>query len=299
MSKEKFKAIRSPISWQGSKGRFAEVITKNLPDKSEVTSAIDIFCGSGEVGIGMFDYDKVVCNDLGDQVIGIHRMLQKQAESPEPSQTYVDHLKLIESSYGLGKFDKNELVSLKKSFEDLKKTYNTTKSDYELLYLIHCNSFSNSLRYDSTGKVNIPYGQRYMNPSLQKKMLQWLDILKNKDVTFTSSDFRKVDLTGFDFAFFDCPYLLSDTTYQATKKTGWGIKEEYALYSKIDKFCNTGGKIMLTNQLFSNGKENYLLREWVESRTDLVVRYLDTGSYTNCNYQRSEGKTVEILVTNY
>ena len=296
MSKEKFKAIRSPLIYAGSKGRYGEIITKILPPKSEVKTALDVFAGSGEVGIGMMDYDHVTCNDFTTQVIGIHNWLKVWADNGMDSQSLVTFIKGQEKFHGLEKFNENNLKDLNKSYLKLRSLYNTNKSDAVLLYLLHCNSFSNGLRFEGSGKMTQPYGRRNFNPSLQKKMVAWLDLLKTKDVTFTNQDFRKLDFNGFDFVYLDPPYYLTDAPYQESKKTQWGLREEYALYSKIDKYK---GKFALSNQVFSKGKSNHVLQEWLDSRNDLKVITMDAESYKNCNYQREDKLTVEILVTNY
>lgn len=288
--------IKSPIIYSGSKSRFADVIKPLLPTEG-VTNALDVFCGSGEVGVGMMDYDHVTCNDLTWQLITIHEMFQKRAKEGGDFEKYVKYLQSIEKAYGLGKFHKDKLVELKDAYEGLKTAYNVQHSA-SLLYMLHCCSFSNGMRW-ANGSFNLPYGRRNFNPSLQKKLINWLEILGEKDVEFTSEDFRKINFEDYGFIYCDPPYLTTTSFYQESKKTGWGIKEEYALYEKLDKYAEQGGKFMLSNQIFAKGKENYILKEWIESRTDLVVRYLDTGSYTNCNYQREDGKTVEVLVTNY
>lgn len=289
--KEKFKAIRSPLIYAGSKGRYAKEIISNLPKDGSITKALDVFCGSGEVGIGMLPYDKVVCNDLTSQIIDIHKFLQ---DSVNRMPHLVDYFKSVESNYGLGKFDKPLLSTYKKAFDKLREDYNANPNPV-LLYLLHCNSFSNGIRFNQK-KFNYPYGRRNFNPSLQKKLTQWLNILGEKDVTFTSEDFRKLDFNTYDFLYLDPVYLLTSAGYSESSKTGWGIKEEYSLYKKIDQY---DGRFMLSNQLYSKGQCNYILEEWIKSREDLVVLELDNGSYKNCNYQRKDGETTEILVMNY
>lgn len=294
--KEKFKAIRSPIVYQGSKGRYAETISKLLPPKSEVKTALDLFTGSGEVGVGMMDYDHVVCNDFTTQIVRIHNWFLSWAKSGNESGSLVRFIQSQEKAFFLEKFHKDNLKDLTTAYLGLRKEYNQCKDDSLLLYLLHCNSFSNGLRFDGKGKMTQPYGRRNFNPSLQKKMVAWIDLLKTKNVEFMSKDFRKVEFNEFDFVYLDPPYYLTDSSYQESKKTAWGLREEYALYTKLD---NYKGKFMLSNQIFSKGKSNYILEEWLARRKDLKVITMDSENYRNCNYQREDGLTVEVLVTNY
>lgn len=291
------KDLKSPLIYQGSKNRYANSIIKNLP--KDYDSVLDMFCGSGEVGVGMFEGKKVTCNDFSHQLIDLHTMFQLECTDPEK---FITKVKGFESKMGLGKppskgqEDHKEIISsLKSNYLKLRDLYNKTKDPLHL-YTLHCNSFSNGMRFDSVGNFTQPYGQRYFNPSLQKKWLDWAKRLQKEDITFTSEDFRKVDLDGYDFVYADPFYLLTDSSYGETKKTGWGLKEEYSLYSKLDKYK---GKFMLSNQLYSKGKENYILKEWIDSRDDLRIECLNSDSYKNCNYQREQGMTVELLIINY
>ncbi len=290
-------AIRSPIVWAGSKNRYADIIMKNLP--KDFDTVLDLFCGSGEVGIGMLEGKKVTCNDFGHQLMGMHSMFQDSCKNPEK---FVKEMIELERYYGLGKPKTKKQEGYQLHNEALKSNYLSLRQEYDnirladMLYILHCNSFSNGIRFSSKGNMSQPYGQRYLNPSLQKKMLQWLRKLQDTDVMFTCEDFRKVGLEGFDFVYVDSPYLLTDSPYQETKRTGWGLKEEYALYRKLDKY---EGKWMLSNQLYSKGKENYILKEWIDSRDDLRIECLNSDSYKNCNYQREQGMTVELLIMNY
>ena len=61
---------------------------------------------------------------------------------------------------------------------------------------------------------------------------------------------------------------------------------------------------MLSNQLYSKGKHNYILQEFIDQQSSLDnnnirVVELSSQSYKNCNYQREDKKTVELLIMNY
>lgn len=286
------KIVRSPIVYMGSKGRYAETIIKNLPNKP-ITKALDIFGGSGDVGVLMLPYKDVTVNDLTSQLIEIHEMFVAYKSTPEALIKVIED---ILKSYDLQVFDKSKVDYLKSQYFKMRDDYNAYPTP-EKLYALHCTSNSNMLRFSSNG-MNVPYGERKFNKELKAKLVNWMSVLckRDEEITFTSEDFRKLDFNKYDFVYSDSPYLNTTSGYQSTKRTGWGVREEYALYNKLD---NYKGLFMLSNQVYSKGKENSILREWVESRNDLTVRYLDSGSYTNCNYQRDNGKTVELLITNY
>lgn len=296
--------IRSPIIWMGSKGRYSEIIKQNLPDKGEVTKALDLFAGSGEVGVGMMDYNHVTCNDFMHQLVGMHNMFKNVSDA----ETFIDKLISLEKDFGLGKppnkkdeLYKKKIGVLKDNYINFRENvYNLTKLP-EYLYILHCNSFSNGVRFSQNGSMTQPYGERYFNPSLQKKMKVWIDLLQGRDVEFVCNSFKNLDFNDYDFVYADPPYLFSDSSYQESKKTAWSARDDYALYNKL---ANYKGKWMLSNQLYSKGKHNYILQEFIDQQSsvdnnNIRVVELSSQSYKNCNYQREDKKTVELLIMNY
>ena len=114
-------------------------------------------------------------------------------------------------------------------------------------------------------------------------------------------DFRKIEidkLTGKDFVYADPPYLITCAAYN--EQGGWSEDDEEDLLQMLDDLSNRGIKFALSNVLESKGRENILLRKWIESRPNYKMIDLNY-SYNNANYQRKnkEQKTREILVVNY
>lgn len=96
----------------------------------------------------------------------------------------------------------------------------------------------------------------------------------------------------------DPPYLITCAAYN--EQGGWSEVDEEDLLQKLDDLSQRGIKFALSNVLESKGRENVLLRKWIESRPNYKMVDLNY-SYNNANYQRQnkEQKTREILVVNY
>ena len=123
----------------------------------------------------------------------------------------------------------------------------------------------------------------------------------NQNATFIHSDFREIEidkLTDKDFVYVDPPYLITCAAYN--EQGGWSEVDEEDLLQKLDDLSQRGIKFALSNVLESKGRENVLLRKWIESRPNYKMVDLNY-SYNNANYQRQnkEQKTREILVVNY
>lgn len=107
-----------------------------------------------------------------------------------------------------------------------------------------------------------------------------------------------VNSTDKDFVYVDPPYLITCAAYN--EQGGWSEVDEEDLLQKLDDLSQRGIKFALSNVLESKGRENVLLRKWIESRPNYKMVDLNY-SYNNANYQRQnkEQKTREILVVNY
>jgi len=80
---------------------------------------------------------------------------------------------------------------------------------------------------------------------------------------------------------------------------GWSEKEEKSLLKKLDNLNNQGIKFALSNVLEHKGKENVILKNWVETNECYKINYLNFD-YSNCNYQKKDkNSSVEVLITNY
>ena len=68
----------------------------------------------------------------------------------------------------------------------------------------------------------------------------------------------------------------------------------------LNKLNNQGIKFALSNVLEHKGKENKILKNWIETN-NYQINYFDYN-YSNSNYQtidRNKNSSVEVLITNY
>ena len=75
-----------------------------------------------------------------------------------------------------------------------------------------------------------------MNKNNRKKIKQYIDICKTKEIKFICKDFRKIDIDNFndvEFVYADPPYLITDAVYN--ENAGWGKKEEKDLLDRIGR----------------------------------------------------------------
>lgn len=281
------------LNYTGGKSKQVPVIEDHLPEGYEDMVACDLFAGSGMMSLS-FDFKKVLLNDSLPQLVSIHENFIRNAKITGADK-FLTHLKHLSEDLRINGKDKEE------AFTSLKESYNRSvvldkAMPADILYMLVCCGNSNYMRFNSAGEYNIPYGKRYFNPSMQKSLLYYLERVAKLDVEVTCNPYKEVSLEGVDMLMLDPPYFNSGkagTTYNKE----WGIHEEYGLYQKVENFAKKGGKFLMTNTLFCKGSENYILKEFLESGDYTVVDL--KNDFKNCNYQRKNDKTIEILVKNY
>lgn len=191
------------------------------------------------------------------------------------------------SANGLGVYNKA-------GFLKLREDYNNSPSP-TLFYLLIVFGFNNQIRYNSSGKYNLPVGKRDFNKKMENKLREFYKIINDERIKFSVSDFRQIDVNDGDFIYADPPYILSTATYNENK--GWTLQDEIDLYSFLDKAHEKGAKFALSNVIKHKGRENKILKDWSSKYKLNVLNY----NYNNSNYQSNakNSETIEVLVTNY
>lgn len=285
---------QGPITYQGNKRRLMPQIAPLLRP-TEVF--VDLFCGSGTVGLNA-PAETVVLNDLNKPVVGLLKFLAKT----DYDEIY-ESVRAIAERYNLtfgarGTLSKEEIVTRNRDgYFRMRDDYNARPSDI-LLFSLMLYGFSKQIRFNKQGKFNNPPGDNDFNLNAQKKVKDYQQRAKELNLRFLTWDFR--DWQHFHYPeqvmfYADPPYLISDATYNS----GWKEDSERDLLALLDSKHEEGNLFALSNVVESNGKVNKLLLKWVESNPEYQVHEIDSN-YNASNYQRkNSGLTREVLVTNY
>lgn len=291
--------LNNCFNYVGSKDRIFPVIDKHLDKSKKIL--IDLFCGSGVVGINeLSNYSKVVLNDACWQVIDTLKFFRDNKY-----EKVIHDIERVILDYGLSKENKEGYLKLREDYNA--DPYLRLVFEPAMFYCLLTHSFNFNIHINSKGQFSVPFGanKSYFNNSLRQKLelFQW-ELHDNKDkTTLKSEDFRefikKTPKKIIENAVFyaDPPYLCSDDAYSRIYYLGkWDEDKERALYENLDSINEAGGSFLLSNVLHNNGKWNRILEEWSKK-----YEVIDVGaSYENCNYQRKNaGETKEILVRNY
>ena len=301
--------IQSPLNYTGGKFKLLPQILPLFP--SQIDCFVDLFCGGCNVGINV-SANRYVYNDSCEPLINLYSVMQTMKSEVFLSkvekliQKYdLSNVKLngyefynCSSADGLGSYNKEKYLRLRSDFNSLSKK----DSDYYvMLYVLIVFAFNNQIRFNSSGKFNLPIGKRDFNQNMYKKLNNFLSLLHSQNAIFTHKDFRNFDiskLTPNDFVYVDPPYLITCAAYN--EQGGWTENDEMDLLRFLDGLSKINIRFALSNVLEAKGNVNQILKHWIENRTDYTMIDLNY-SYNNSSYHRQKKKyrTREILVVNY
>lgn len=301
------KYVQSAINYTGGKYKLLPQIIPLFPEK--IKTFYDVFAGGGNVGLNVKVNKNIVINDIEKNVIDLYQYLQ------EHSFEYVTKkINKIIDSYGLsdtkkygyfyyGACSSKGLKDVnKKSFEKLRSDYNKGKfaeCDRSLVfYVLIVFGFNNQIRFNSSGKFNMPTGKRDFNNRMELKLKRFKEALSESNIILANKDFRELlnevkDVE--DFVYLDPPYLITTASYN--ENGGWSLEDERDLLQELDELNERGIKFALSNVLVHKSEENVLLKKWAEKYN---INYLEFN-YNNSNYQSKakNSETIEVLITNY
>lgn len=274
----KQKIYKSPLNYVGGKYKLLPQILPLFP--KNIDAFIDLFGGGFNVGINA-SAKEVIYNDLNLPVVEILEYIHRSK-----TDCILSEIDKIIEQYDLSKINREGYLKLRGYYNK-----SVFKSPI-ILYTLICYAFNNQMRFNSKGEFNMPFGERYFNPTLREKFIEFSETINNKDCKFINADFREFIGVAFgenDFLYCDPPYFNSTATYN--ENGGWTNADEKDLR---DMLAISNVKWALSNNL----KTNLTLKAWAEEH-GYKIHYLNT-TYGNCNYQKKDKtKDIEVLITNY
>lgn len=278
--------IKSPLNYTGGKYKLLSQILPLFPES--IDTFVDLFCGGGNVGINI-NANKIICNDIEKEVISLLNNWTSLT-----SEVALECLKATITKYELSKTNEE-------GFKAIREDWNNGEKSWDMFYAMLTHAFNYQIRFNKNGEYNMPFGRNRssFNPTLEKNFISFINEIHNKNISFSSKDFTKVDLsrlTKDDLVYCDPPYLIACASYN--EQDGWNETKEQELLALLDELNERGVRFALSNVLENKGKSNNLLKEWSNKYN---VYYLN-NTYGNCNYHakdKTANSTIEVLITNY
>lgn len=293
--------IKSPLNYTGGKYQLLEQIMPLFP--KDIDCFIDLFCGGCNVGVNI-NANKIICNDNSKELIELMNYFKENNLDLllKDIDEMIDKYELSKTSlYGYENYNtianKGLATYNKENFSKLKKDYNSNPNSL-MFYTLIVYSFNNQIRYNSKKEYNQAVGKRDFNKSMKNKLIEFVNVLHKKDISFSNLDYNEInpknmDIKENDFVYIDPPYLISEISYNNI----WGIEEEKNLLNYLDLLNENKIRFALSNVLEHKGKENEILKIWSKN----YHVYELNKNYDNCVYnnQTKGFKTNEVLITNY
>lgn len=304
--------IKTPLNYTGNKSRLLDQILPLFPNK--INRFVDLCCGGGSVGLNVLNKAaEVVCLDINKEVITllqtlllypekaiinkIENIISKYGLSDSFHNGYDKYKEYIDGNNGLKNFNKESYLKLRDYFNN-NKMDQYTRSFYLFVLIAYC--FNNDIRFNASGKFNMPIGKTDFNGSIREKLSSFKKGTNNKNIKFYLADFtivKEFELTENDFVYIDPPYLITDAVYNETYS--WNEDQEKNLLETLDFLNSTGVKFALSNVLSKEGKINKILNKWIKKNFFKVIDinyHYRSSSYNKKNRQANER---EVLILNY
>lgn len=271
------------INYTGNKAKLMEPLNE-LFEKSNATRLIDCCCGGLSVSLHS-KFDTVVANDISTQLIDMYKFLA--SKDYETIKKYIDGMI---SSWDLSKENKHTYLVLRDRLNRMIQKPHIDR--HLLLYMAHCYSFSNMIRFCDKGLFNVPFGQREFNKNTDKKLKQFYNIIETKSIQFENKPLHNLDIRDGDLVYIDPPYLITEAVYNK----GWTQASDYIMMGWLDALDERGIDFVMSNVTHHRGKINQQLIDWSNKYSVISKDH----KYVSNAYQAKDmdKKTVEVMITN-
>lgn len=266
--------INTPMNYTGSKFKLLEQI---LPELDYTKSKfIDLFTGGGSVYTNILDkYDKVIINDIIEDLVGIHKGILED-------DLIIELTKEICPEKGD-----------KESFLKLRNDFNESKAPHKLWALM-LSSTNNMLRFNKKFLYNQTYGERGWNSNIDKKLEIYKEHIrkyKNK-IEHLSLNFNDVKVLDSDYmVYIDPPYSNTEAGYNSY----WNKDDDEKLFNYCINLNNIGASFAVSGTLKHNDSSCLLLDKLIEygfKYKELVFDYNKVSRIGNKD-------TKEIIIKNF
>lgn len=297
------KAVRSPFFYVGDKYKLMPQLKELFPEN--ISTYIEPFAGGGSSFLNT-NAKKYIVNDIDYYVIALHKCLSSYSDKPEE---FMNKLYSLINQYGLSCSYRGITVpeSLKRKYVKTyyshynKEAYNNMKNDYNfsydnvLLYLLLIYGFNHMIRFNSSGKFNLPVGNVDFNKNVYNAIKYYLKFMSERDVEFYNEDFmdflNQLEFDENSYIYLDPPYLISGSEYNKY----WNEEEEKRMCNFLDVLNDRGVRFGITNLINHKGKCNETFKKWSENYT---IYNIDSN-YISFNDNTIKETSKEIFVTNY
>lgn len=270
-----------PLKCQGIKTRLAEWIHDHVSLSPDGTW-IEPFMGSGVVGFNIRP-QKAIFADINPHIINLYNAIKSGQITPGIAKEFL-------TSEGNILREKGEA-----HYYEIRERFNKNGDPLDLLFL-NRSSFNGVMRFNKSGKFNVPFGhkpgrfaQAYVT-KITNQIKQVSQALSLYDWQFICADFRQVLAFAAekDMIYCDPPYIGRHTDYF----NSWTEKDEQDLY---DLLAQTPAKFILSTWHSNRYRQNPALEKYSQK----FIVFTREHFYHVGASEANRNPMLEALVLNY
>jgi DNA adenine methylase Dam len=295
--------IRSPFFYVGDKYKLMPQLRRLFPDY--ISTYIEPFAGGGSSFLNT-EAESYIVNDVNYYIISLHKCLCSYAGNKdkflEILYDMIDRYGLSCSYRGITVPDELKKKYIKTYYSHYNKAaYERLRDDFNRngdmfsLYLLLIYGFNHMIRFNRSGKFNLPVGNVDFNKNVYAAICHYLDFMEQRDVSFYNMDFKQfldtIRLDEGSYIYLDPPYLISGSEYNKY----WNESDEQRLCSCLDMLNAKGVRFGITNLINHKGKTNKTFLEWSKK----YFIYNISSNYISFNDNTVKSDSKEVFVTNY
>nr|WP_312701876.1 DNA adenine methylase [Sedimentibacter sp.] len=298
------KVIRSPFFYVGDKYKLMNQLGELFPNN--IDTYIEPFVGGGSSYLNN-SANRYKLNDKDYYVVKLHEEISKYKNNPDD---LLKKLYEIINFYGLScshkgitapeelkkKYIKTYYAKYnKESYLKLRDDFNGNQDNILYLYILLIYGFNHMIRFNNSGKFNLPVGNVDFNKNVYNALNSYLYFARDNHIEYKNLDYKDflkdLNISDKDFVFFDPPYLISASEYNKQ----WDDEKEKELYDCLDLLDRNSVKWGITNLVFHKGNKNTIFSNWAQK----YYVYNIKSNYISFNDNTIKENSKEVYVTNY
>lgn len=296
--------IRSPFFYVGDKYKLMPQLKQLMPQ--HIDQFIEPFVGGGSAFLNIKSKQYFV-NDVDPYVIQLHQFLSRYQGKTEIllAEFYdlIDQYGLSCSYRGITVPDELKKQFIKTYYAKFNKTaylamredFNQNQTDIHRLYLLLIYGFNHMIRFNGSGKFNLPVGNVDFNKNVYLALVNYLDFMTKNQITFYNMDYQdflnQIQFTPKSYVFLDPPYLIAMSEYNKL----WNEEKEKSLCDFLDNLHKRNIHFGITNLIHHKNQFNQTFFEWSQQYDCYDIQ----SNYISFNDNTIKKNSKEIFVTNY
>lgn len=230
------------MKWAGGKFRLVDRVKQQLPEGNKL---IEPFLGSGALFLNT-DYDSYLLGDINQDLINLYKQLKRR---PKSFIRFCSHW--FKSS------ENNEMA-----YYHWRDTFNQSTDPQlrsALFVYINRHGYNGLCRYNSQGRINVPFG-RYKKPYFPElEMLAFAE--KAKKATFVCADYNQImnRARRGNVVYCDPPYvpLTDSANFTSYSQQSFKLDDQLQLAVRARQLAKRGVPVVISNHLNGFTRELY------------------------------------------